>query len=456
MRNNCRGVGAVLGILALFGAVRANADATAAPPVLTLSGAAAAALQANPMVREAASGTALADARLQEARSGWFPRLEASAAVMRGNNPVYVFGSLLEQERFTADRFQIDSLNDPAPENNVRAQLSLQVPLFDQFQTYTRIRQAREGQDQAGRQRDLVLQHLRFEVVRSYFGAVLADAKTRVAEDAVKSAEADVRRIRDLFDAGMVVRSDLLATEVQLSEFRQQQIQAQGDVAVSRAGLNAVLGRPVIEVSTLTGTLAERSFDVPDPDRLLELAAAQRPDYASAGSAVRAADAAVSGASGQYLPRLAAFATYGGSGDDLGIDSTDYLFGARLSFDLLDLGRGARRDQARASLAMATAAREQTASRIAVEVIQAYQHVVSARERLKVAAGAAVQAGEALRIVQDRYQTGLTTVTEVLRAQTAVLRARMNELGARYDHYVGYAEVLLASGTFTDVAPFGP
>lgn len=444
-------------LLCAAGVGRAAEVAGDAPPAsLSLTRAAEEALAGNPALKQTAALRALAEARLAEARSGWFPRLETSAAFTRGNNPVYVFGSLLEQERFTADRFQIDRLNDPAPENNLRAQASLQVPLFDQLATASACGQAREGREQAARQEELAAQRLRFEVVRGYFGAVLAEARARVTTEAVASAEADRRRIQSLFDAGMVVRSDLLGVEVQLADFRQRQIQADGDAVVARAALNAVLDRPVGDAPLLTGTLAERSFEVEEPDRLLALAVARRPDYLVAGSAVRAAEEAVRGASGQYLPRLAAFATYGGSGDDLGIDSTDYLFGARLSYDLLDLGRGARRDQARAGVALAAAGRAQAASRIRLEVVQAYQHFVSARERLKVAASAAAQAAEALRIVQDRYQTGLTTVTEVLRAQTAVLRARLGELGARYDHYLGFAEVLLASGSLTSVEPFGP
>jgi outer membrane protein TolC len=64
------------------------------------------------------------------------------------------------------------------------------------------------------------------------------------------------------------------------------------------------------------------------------------------------------------------------------------------------------------------------------------------------------QAIEALRIVQDRYNEGLTTITEVLRAETALLQAQMSVLTARYDHYVGYAGVLLITGRMTDIKPF--
>lgn len=425
-------------------------------PGLTLEDAVRGALKDNPMVRQATAGRAMADARKVEANAGWFPRVEVSSTFTRSNNPVFVFGSLLEQGRFTADHFAIDALNDPAPVNNVRSAASVQVPVFDQFQASGRGEQARLGQDQARQQEALAEQRTRFEVIRTYFGVVLAETRERVAGEAVTSAQADVERIRDLYDAGMVVRSDLLGAEVQLSEFRQEAIQATGGVAVAHAALDTVLGVPAATRHRVTGSLVERPLEVPTEEALLQTAVQSRPDFATANASVGVAKEGVRLAAGQYLPRLDAFGTYAGSGRDAAIDSTDWLVGARLSLQLFDFGRGARLDQARAAVAATMAERDQTAGRIGLEVIEAYRHFVTARERLKVAAGASGQAAEALRIVQDRYQASLTTITEVLRAQTAQLRARLGELAARYDVYVGYAEVLLAAGTLTDVSAFVP
>jgi outer membrane protein TolC len=87
--------------------------------------------------------------------------------------------------------------------------------------------------------------------------------------------------------------------------------------------------------------------------------------------------------------------------------------------------------------------------------VRAYQQYISARERLAVVAQVSIQAAETLRIVQDRYHAGLTTITELLRAETALVRARSDVLAARYDQYVSYANVLLATGTLKDVASFG-
>lgn len=103
---------------------------------------------------------------------------------------------------------------------------------------------------------------------------------------------------------------------------------------------------------------------------------------------------------------------------------------------------------------MATSEQEHLANQIRLEVARAYQQHVSARERLGVAGQSIDQAVETLRIIQNRYREGLTTITEVLRAETALVRARLNLIAARYDHYISYAQVLLSIGKLIDVKPF--
>ena len=105
---------------------------------------------------------------------------------------------------------------------------------------------------------------------------------------------------------------------------------------------------------------------------------------------------------------------------------------------------------------MAVAEQEQLTNQIHLEVVKALQQYLSARNRLTLAAQTVNQARETLRIVQDRYQEGLTIITEVLRAQTALVRSRLQLLAARYDHYIGYALLLRATGQLGDVQPFWP
>jgi outer membrane protein TolC len=267
-------------------------------------------------------------------------------------------------------------------------------------------------------------------------------------------AEADVNRIREKFDAGVVVQSDLLAAEVQMAEYRQQQIQTEGEIIIAEAALNTALGISVDTPQQVAGELVEKAFIVPDQQELIRLAIANRPEFARAGLTLKAAEERVRAVRGESTPRLDVFGTFGLSSHGITKGGSDYTVGASLTFNIFDAGRKARMEQARIAEALAATEQEGLANQIRFEVIRAYRRYVTARERIILAARSAEQAEEALRIIQIRYREGLTTITEMLRAETALVRSQMNLIAARYDHYVGFANVLLATGRLTDVQAF--
>jgi outer membrane protein TolC len=225
-------------------------------------------------------------------------------------------------------------------------------------------------------------------------------------------------------------------------------------VAVAYAALNTVLGLSVDTPQKVTGDLADKRFEAEKREDLIQLALLHRPDYVRSGYNIQSNKEGVAGAKRDYLPRLDLFGNYGMSGKDLSSGSSDYTIGASLTFNIFDSGRSARISKARAAESMATAEQEHLANQIRLEVVRAYQQHVSARERLTVAAQVIDQATETHRIVQNRYREGLTTITEVLRAETALVRAKLNLVAARYDHYVSFAHVLLSAGKLTGVEPF--
>jgi outer membrane protein TolC len=432
----------------------APARSLPAAPALTLAEAVDLALRQNPAIRRAGAGQEAAGARLREARAGWLPRLDVSERFVNGNNPVFVFGTLLEQGRFTASNFALDALNAPDPVTNFRTSLDATVAIFDQFRTRTRTEQARLDVEGASAEREATEQRLRFEVLRAYFGVLVAEASKGVVDEAVRSAEADKTRLADMFETGLVVASEVLAVEVQLAEYRQQQIQAAGDVAVAYATLYTTLGIPEEPAARLTSALPENAFEMPELAELAGEALSRRPDYRQRQFELRAREEGVRGARGEYLPRVDAFASLGNSGDKFVNGSGDYTVGVSLTVGLFDAGRAARVDQARAAREFADAELQAMRDAIRLEVVRAYQDFVAARARLEVAAKAIAQADETLRIVRDRHGAGLTTITEVLRAQTALVRARMNLVATRYQHAIGYGQVLVATGKLTSVSAF--
>jgi outer membrane protein len=420
----------------------------------TLSAAAAEALDSNPAIAGAASGRDAASARLREAQSMWLPRAGVSETIMRSDHPVFVFGSLLEQGRFGAANFDPGFLNDPDPLTNFRLAVNVHYTLFDQFRRLNLGRQARNGVAQADFGLEDARQRIRSEVIARFYGIALAAERRDVATAAVGAAEADVSAMRDRFEQGLIVESDLLSAEVQLASFRQSLIEAEGDLAIARAALSTLLQRPVAEAVGVEGSMPEEMFPELPLAAAVERGLASRADVRIAESTVENASLQLKTTRGSLLPRVDTFATWGSSSQRFNGGNPDRGVGVIIGLDLFDGGRYARIAESRAGVEGARAAATAARDRATMEIVTAWHRTNSARERIALATRSAQSAEAAARIVRDRYENGLTTITEHLRAQTALLGARLELLAARYDYVVGYAELLRSTGGLNDVEAF--
>ncbi len=421
---------------------------------LTLGQAVDQAMATHPLLRAAESRVNAAADRVQSAKANRTPDLRITEAFSRGNNPVFAFGSLLEQSRFGPENLALSSLNDPASINNFRATLSSRLSVFDGRQTSSRIGQAEAGETSAVEQRMAMEQRLRFEVIRSYYGVILARAVRDVAVQASRLAEADVALVRSRLDAGLVIDSDVLAAQVQLADFLRQQIQAEGDAIAAEAELNILIGRPDDSLLRLSSPDRGREFSIAPQGDLIRMALAQRPDFAASQSLLKSSGLAVQERRGESLPQVGVFANVGISGRNPVTGSSDYAVGASVTLNLFDAGRDARLSEARHNEAAAIAERDDTERQIRIEVIRARQRVLTAGEQVRASQTSVGQAREVLRVTEDRYMAGLTTITALLRAQTDAVRAEMNLIASQNAYATGYAGLLLSTGALNDVTSF--
>jgi outer membrane protein TolC len=121
-------------------------SASAAQDTLSLSQAIALTLANNPALRAADAGVGEADQRLEQARSGYLPRVNIVESWQRSDQPVFVFSSLLSQRRFGPEHFAIDALNHPDSVNNFRTLFAVEQPIFDGARTPSGVRAAKLGQ----------------------------------------------------------------------------------------------------------------------------------------------------------------------------------------------------------------------------------------------------------------------------------------------------------------------
>jgi outer membrane protein len=421
---------------------------------LTLRQAVDEALLRNPQLAAAASGVDASRAQLSEARAAWLPLIDASANSSRSNNPVFVFASLLEQGRFAPQHFDPNFLNSPPVVRNDRLTLTVKYALFDQLRRYDMNKQARHGVTRALSAAEEARQQVLVDVIARFYGLTVAEQRGVVAADAVRAAEAAARATRDKAEQGLVVQSESLAAEVQLAQFRQQQIAAAGDVEIARAALAMTLGRPLMERIAVDSELPDRAFAPMELAAATEEALKTRGEVASAEAARTAAELQVQIARGSLLPRVDAFASWGASGTTFANRNSDHTMGVVASIDVFNGGKYARIAQARAGLEGARAMHAMMRDKVVMETITAWNRFHAAQQQLEVARTAVGQSEAASRIVQDRYENGLTTITELLRAQTALVAARLGLLAARQQTITGYAELLRSTGGLRDIDPF--
>jgi len=422
---------------------------------LTLREAVTEALATHPAIAAADAQRSVATARESEARAMRLPRVDVSETVMRSNNPVFVFGSLLEQGDFAPKHFDPAFLNAPDAMTNFRTALSARYAVFDRFRTTAAVRQSHNGVERAGIELEETRQRVRAEVIARYYGVLVAREKLAVAQDAVRFAEADAKAARDRFEQGLVVESDALAAAVQLASFRQRVIAAEGEVAVAGVALATAVGRDVDASGAIlggedaAGPAGETPALMGTPAVRVETALARRGSVRSASTFIEDAETRLRAERGAVLPRVDAFGNVAAS-DDNG----DYTAGVAVTIELFDRGRAARVAAARAEIDAARAHEALARDAVTMEVVSAWHRLRVASESAGVAATAVAQAEAAARIVRDRYEQGLTTITEQLRAQTALVSARFELLAARYESVVAHAELLRATGELNDVEAF--
>ena len=374
---------------------------------LTLREAARTALESHPVIEAATAGEREAEAGIGIARSGRLPKLSWVESFTRSDNPVFAFGTLLNQRRFSEQNFGIAGLNNPDSVQNFQSLLKVEQILFDARRTKHAIRSARLARDLSATQRRSREMDVLLGVVRTYFGVSLAEGQVRVAEESVRGADADLRQASSRFEAGLTTKADVLSVQVHRASAEQESIHAANNLEVARAALSEALGLdPGVPQSPATPLTS-----APEPSGTLTdyiaLAVRERPDIHRASLGLDIAEAQTLEAKSALWPTVVAqgafeadrarFVNQGGANWLAGVSMRWELWkGSENRFKVAAARHG--RDRA-------AALERQASGAAALQIRQAWYQLRSAAERLTVAETAVKQAEESLRI-SYRPQSG--------------------------------------------------
>ncbi len=409
------------------------------------------ALEKHPAMEASAARIKAAESRVEQARSGKLPHVNYTESWARSNNPVFVFGSLLTQHQFTEKNFAIGPLNRPDFLNNFQSQVTVDQMIYDARQSKSQIQSAGLGKSIANEDSRLTAQNLIANVVRFYYGSVLAAESLKVAKEAVRSAEADRQRATSVLAAGMSTEADVLSIQVHLAAMREQEIRRAQELEVALASLNDALGLPLDTKRDLTTPLTSAASSAAPAVDLAKNALEQRPEARQLRLATQLAETQVDAARGAMLPQVFVraafeadrerFVTRGGA---------NWLVSAGVKWNLFNgFADRARIAEATESAHATRAQGRQLTSGIELQLKNAQAHATSAKQRIEVARATVTMAEESLRITKNRFESGLATVTDLLRTETALLETKTRLLAAVYDERLAATALELAAGALT-------
>ena len=407
------------------------------------------ALGQNPALRASEAAEGGAAERAIEVRAGFFPSIDYVESVQRGNNPVYVFGSLLEQHRFQASNFALQSLNRPEALTNFSSQFVAEQMIYDGNSTRGQLRSAQLGLAMTREQKRQAEMEILTGVAEAYFGALLARENQQAAQQALDTADADLERMLSLRETGMTTDADVLSLRVSRAESQERFILSEKEFELDMARLSYMMGEPLGSQFELADPLRPAppvGMDMPQAE---SQAVAQRPEAIQAQLGLREAQLQSQIVRAKFLPQVSVMGTFEVNREAFASrGGTNWMTSATLRWNLFR-GGADRARLAESSLLQVQreAEQRQVSSSLQLQVREAFLSLEAANRRIDVGEAGIAQAEESHRITADRYEVGLANATELLRSQTALSEARRRYLAAVFDQRVATLRVERATGT---------
>jgi len=340
-----------------------------------------------------------------------------------------------------------------SPQDQYTFTTSFTQPIFTGFGLINEYKLSELGLDRAEVSSKLTRQDVILDAKNAYFSVLKNQKLLEVAQQTVTSIASQKEVAENFYKVGLSPLNDLLQSQVQLANAKQQLTTAQNNLEISRASFNTVLRRsvnsPVLLVEEVDYSIFQEALD----DCLLQ-AQKDRLEIQIADADIDIAEKQVKLTEKDYFPSVNLTGAYARTGEDLqahggeGIsDSAGWNVQATATWDFWQWGRtGYGRKEKLARLVQSRYRKTEITDNINLEVKQAYLRTQEAEQNIVTIEKAVEQAKENLRITEEQYKEQVATQTDVLVAQTLLTQTLTNYYNALYDFKIAKAVLLRAIG----------
>lgn len=424
---------------------RAVPDTVVVP--LTLAETVGRARESSARLASVAARRDAAGARLREARGARLPELEVSAGYTRYSD--------VPELSIALPGGQSRTLFPNIPDN-YRARASVSLPLFTGGRLSAAVAAAREERAAAGGDHAAADAALVLETTAAYWELVTARENERVVREALAAYDAHLADARNRERVGLAARNEVLAVAVERDRAELALLSASNAARVANADLVRLAGLSPARAGsgpTIPPARAVRvgpseplregfedgagvgpGVDDADLDALVAAALSARPERAALAARAAAARARARAEKSGWLPAASFVAGYDEASPNRRIlppearweDSWDVSL--QLSWTLFDGGRTSAAVARSEALARAAENElEDLDQRIRLEVTARALEREAARAAVDIAARGVASGEENLRVSRDLYREGVRPSSELLDAEVALLRARLDQ-----------------------------
>jgi outer membrane protein len=310
------------------------------------------------------------------------------------------------------------------------------------------------GIDQSQLELDLEKLDLVLRVKEAYFNILGADKAVEVAQTTVESLTQTVKVARSFFEVGMIPINDVLKAEVELANAEQSLVSWKNLAQTARSNFNTVLVRPVNAPVQVEDILVYKP-EVGDYSVFEKKALQNRPEIKILDVNILQADQQIRLAKSRYFPEISLNYQYISEGDEPSVSGSPYVDAnhwevlAVANWTFWEWGKtyyaGREKESLKRQLLETKADVEDG---IRLQVKQAVLDLDSSAKNIPTTQKGVESGEENLRVNAERYKAQVSTITDLLDAQTLLARARLDYYRALYDHNQAKARLERALGNY--------
>ncbi|NEO41030.1 MAG: TolC family protein [Moorea sp. SIOASIH] len=378
---------------------------------------------------------------LQEALTAWYPTLTTTAQIQYAQSAGDQISGQAQRDQIREQR-EANGLEPLPPEllppnpgasGSLTADLTLNYNLYTSGQRPAQVRLAEEQLKLQQLEVERLSEEIRLQVTLAYYNLQENDALVEISQAAVTESAQILRDTELLEQAGLGTRFEVLQQQVVLANDSQGLTNALSDQRIARRQLAELLNlsqsaeitaADPIEIAGSWDLSLEQSLILSYKNRSeLEQQLVQRQINKEQRTIALAA----------VRPQVSVFGQINllDNFNDTFSSADGYSVGAQLQWNFFDGGAAmARARQEDIDVALAESSFANQRDQIRFEIEQAYSQLNSNEESIETASFALEVAEESLRLARLRFQAGVGTQTDVINQQTALTRARINQLTA--------------------------